>query len=109
MYVGHLYKWKGVDTMIEAAKRLKGSNDLLFMFVGGTDQDISQYENIVKEKGITNIVFTGHKSHQAIPQYLKAADFLPLPNAPVSEESEKYTSPIKMFEYMASRRLILGL
>lgn len=35
-------------------------------------------------------------------KFLKAADILVLPNVPTSEESVKYTSPVKLFEYMAS-------
>jgi len=42
------------------------------------------------------------KEKKIIPRYLCAADMLLLPNAPLSLESIRYTSPIKMFEYMAS-------
>jgi glycosyltransferase involved in cell wall biosynthesis len=45
---------------------------------------------------------TGFKEKQRIPEYQMAADMLVLPNIPSTKESEKYTSPIKMFEYMAS-------
>ena len=43
-----------------------------------------------------------------VPAYLSAADMLVLPNTPVGAESINYTSPIKLFEYMASGRPIVA-
>ena len=37
-----------------------------------------------------------------MPKYLAVSDVLLLPNAATSEESLHYTSPIKLFEYMAA-------
>jgi len=41
-------------------------------------------------------------SHDIIPYYLKSADVLVLPNKKGDVVSEYYTSPLKLFEYMAS-------
>ncbi|MFA5736557.1 MAG: glycosyltransferase [Candidatus Paceibacterota bacterium] len=100
MYVGHLYHWKGVDTLIQAAKI--APQEWIFVLVGGTDQDLEKYHRIVEIGGLKNIFLIGRIDKKNIPFYLKAADCLVLPNKPVSLESEFYTSPIKMFEYMAS-------
>lgn len=99
MYVGHLYGWKGVDVVVEAARRSKIEN-LTFVFVGGTEVDLARYR--AETKNIDNVVFLGHRPRHEIPQYIKNANVLLLPNVPVSLESQLYTSPIKMFEYMAS-------
>ena len=48
----------------------------------------------------------GYKPHAEIPYWLKAADILVLPNTEKDHFSEYYTSPLKMFEYMASKRPI---
>jgi len=48
------------------------------------------------------------KPNKEIPFYLKAADVLVLPNKKGEDISEKYTSPLKMFEYMASKRPIVA-
>ncbi len=101
MYVGHLYKWKGVDLVLELSKMHQGKN-VLFVFVGGTQKDINKYKNKAKEMNIKNILFLGHRKKEDIPGLQMSADVLLLPNIAVSIESEKYTSPIKMFEYMAS-------
>jgi len=102
MYVGHLYTWKGIDVVIESARLLHTRSKYVFVIVGGTEADISKYKDIVSREGINNVLIVGHVNHSMIPKYLTASDVLLLPNIPSSKESEYYTSPIKMFEYMAS-------
>jgi glycosyltransferase involved in cell wall biosynthesis len=43
-----------------------------------------------------------------IPAYLKASDLLVLPNKKGDRVSERYTSPLKLFEYMASGTAIVA-
>jgi len=101
MYTGNLYDWKGTDTLIKSAEKLSGEN-IMFVFIGGTDEDIKIKRAEIKKLGVKNVVFLGHKNRKEIPRYLKSADCLILPNSPISEESIKYTSPVKLAEYMAS-------
>lgn len=102
LYAGHLYAWKGIDVLFQAAELLKDTPDVMFVLVGGTSADYEARMREIEQKGLTNIILTGYKQKTLIPKYLSAADMLLLPNAPVSTESISYTSPIKMFEYMAS-------
>jgi len=99
MYVGHLYKWKGVDLIFEAACQVKAWN---FVLVGGKENELAIYRQKAQDKGLTNFFLLGQVKKEKVSRYLKAADCLLLPNVPISRESELYTSPIKMFEYMAS-------
>lgn len=99
MYVGHLYGWKGVDIVVEAACRL-ADRDTTFVFVGGTEKDTACYRE--KTQDLDNVLFLGHHQRSEIPAFIKSADVLLLPNVPSTIESTSYTSPIKMFEYMAS-------
>ena len=50
----------------------------------------------------------GHRPHIEIPYWLKAADVLILPNSAKEKISQFYTSPMKMFEYMASQKPIIA-
>ncbi len=102
IYTGHLFKWKGVDTLVEAAELLK---DVLFIFVGGMVSDVEKFK---KGHSLENILFLGHRPYRDIPLFLKAADVLVLPNEKEEKISELYTSPLKLFEYMASRRPIIA-
>lgn len=48
------------------------------------------------------VLVVSDKPHQDIPLYLRAADVLVLPNSGADLISARYTSPMKLFEYMAS-------
>ena len=60
-----------------------------------------------KDLGLSNIVFTGHVRHQDVKQYLFAADVL-LMIWSRQVPTINYCSPLKMFEYMAAERIIVG-
>ena len=107
MYSGHLFEWKGADTLLEAAKLISNdqlliSKNVLFVFIGGTDYDIDKFRK--KSEKLDNVLILGHKPHKEVPLFLKAADVLVLPNSAKEEISRYYTSPLKLFEYMASGR-----
>jgi len=108
MYVGHLYRWKGVDAVIETAHVLLSRHDILFVLVGGVAEDVEKYEHIIVKRGLMNVRILGHQKKESIPKFLRSADILLLPNIPLTRESELYTSPIKMFEYMASHVPIIA-
>jgi len=99
MYTGHLYGWKGVDTLAQAAANLPA--DYLVVFIGGTEKDIKSFKG--KYGSDSRILIAGHKKHSEIPLWQKAADVLVLPNTAKENISKYYTSPMKLFEYMASR------
>lgn len=104
LYTGHLFSWKGVDTLLAAAEYL--SSNALVYFVGGTDEDIQNFKLKVKNAKLKNVVVAGRKPHREIPLWLRAADVLVLPNTAKEEASRIETSPVKLFEYMASGRPI---
>ncbi len=97
VYTGHLYSWKGVDTLADAAKLL---SDVDVYVVGGTDEDVARYKE--KYGDINNLHVVGRRPHDEMPLWQKAADVLVLPNTAKEEISAHYTSPMKLFEYMAS-------
>ncbi len=100
----NLYKWKGVQVLAEASKFL--AEDILVVFVGGRKERMEKFKN--KNKDLKNILILGHKHYSEIPYYLKAADVLVLSNSGKTEISRYWTSPMKMFEYMASQRPIVA-
>lgn len=100
LYTGHLFSWKGVYTLAEATPFLP--HDTHVYFVGGTPEDRAALEKFVKEKNLPRIVFLPHQPHSKIPFFQKAADVLILPNTAKEAASKYETSPVKLFEYMAS-------
>jgi glycosyltransferase involved in cell wall biosynthesis len=104
VYTGHLYPWKGAEVLVNASRFL--SADDLIILVGGTDTDVARFRK--KSQHWSNVLIIGPKPHQEIPVYLKAADVLVLPNSAKSEISRTYTSPLKLFEYMAAGRPVVA-
>ncbi|MBH41826.1 MAG: glycosyl transferase family 1 [Candidatus Magasanikbacteria bacterium] len=106
MYTGsfYMYKWKGVDVLLEAAKSID-EDRYLFVLVGANKDEVSQ---IKRKYSLTNVLLLPHQPHKDIPVFLKAADVLVLPNTDSDAISSRYTSPLKLFEYMASGVPILA-
>ncbi len=101
LYVGHLYAWKGAEVILDCAAIMKNEK-LFFLLAGGTEKDIAAYQAKINERGLSNVRLLGHKKKADIPGLQMSADVLLLPNIPVNQESDRFTSPIKMFEYMAA-------
>lgn len=103
VYTGHLYGWKGVGTLLEAATHMP---DVRFYLVGGTPKDVDEHRE--RYAPYENITFIGHVPHEVVPLWQAAADMLVLPNTAKEEIAAHYTSPMKLFEYMASGRPIVA-
>ncbi|MBA2603281.1 MAG: glycosyltransferase family 4 protein [Acidobacteria bacterium] len=106
-YAGHLYAWKGVDLLLEALARLPAVRGLI---VGGHDAegDLARVRAGAERLGIAGRVeFTGLVPPSAVPPLLARAAILVLPNLPTTI-STHFTSPLKLFEYMAAGRAIVA-
>jgi len=103
VYSGQLFEWKGVANLIIAAQDLP--LDVLVVVVGGGDEEIARLV-LLDRNG--RVEFIGWRKHSLIPLYLRAADLLVLPNKKDGDLSEFYTSPLKMFEYMAAGKPIIA-
>ena len=103
LYTGHLFKWKGVDTLAQASQFLP--KNLEVYFIGGTKRDVKKFK--LKNSKL-DVKILGHRPHSEIPFWLKSADVLVLPNTAKEDISKYWTSPMKMLEYMASKRPIIA-
>lgn len=97
VYSGGLYKFKGVDLLLEVAQKLP---QIRFVFAGGNETQLASYRQIIKDKQIKNSTFLGYLPHEQLPSLLQAADILAHPHC--SGEAATFTSPLKFFEYLAS-------
>lgn len=112
-YVGRLEtlgEEKGADILIKAFGIIKKENDdVLLCFVGGPSERIKEYQGLANRMGLKqeDIVFIKQVEHKMIPKYLKTFDILAMP-FPKTEHYAYYMSPLKLFEYMASKRPIVA-
>lgn len=97
---------KGVDVAIEAAGLFR--DNTVLVIVGGTKGDIEFYKKFARDRGFQEkIIFVNKVSHNLIPKYLKAFDIVIAP-FPSNRHYNFYMSPLKLFEYMASKRPIVA-
>ena len=108
VYTGKPYKHKGrgVETLLESAKFLDDST--LVLIVGALPDDLKRIDYVIKENNLqSKIRIEGHKPSSEIPLYQMAADVLVMPYS-ADWNLRKWASPVKMFEYMASRNPIVA-
>jgi glycosyltransferase involved in cell wall biosynthesis len=106
-YAGHLYPWKGVDVFVEALARLPQVDGLI---VGGHpgEGDLARVQGRAVGLGIADrVTFSGLLPPAEVAGQLADAQVLVLPNT-ATGISERYTSPLKLFEYLAAGRPIVA-
>ena len=106
-YAGHLYPWKGVDVLLHALAELP---QVQARIVGGQpgEADHGRLDGLARTLGVGDrVTFTGWLPPASVTAELARAHALILPNTP-THTSERYTSPLKLFEYLAAGRPIVA-
>lgn len=104
VYVGHLYRDRGVEDILTAAQELP---DVRFLLVGGHGRHLAKWRLRAHSLRLSNLSFTGFVSNHQVPTYLWAADVLLMPYSAACYTAE-WMSPLKLFEYMAAGRPIVA-
>jgi glycosyltransferase involved in cell wall biosynthesis len=97
-YVGHLYDYKGIPTILEAAAQLPKAH---FHFIGGLPADLQRQRQRSRTLKLPNVSFHGLKPQVEVPHFLWHADVLLLPPSQ-HHPSAAWTSPVKLGEYLAA-------
>jgi glycosyltransferase involved in cell wall biosynthesis len=105
VYTGQLYVEKGIDTLVNALPMLGSAQAIV---VGGTQEDVRRVQKVAGEVGALNVRLVGYVLPPKVPLYLNAADVLVLPFLANLDHWANHSSPLKLFEYMASRRPIVA-
>ena len=103
LYVGKFYNWKGLKILAETAKKLPS---ILFYLVGGSKEELIKVTSI--SNWPENIICVGHRNFKEMPLWLASSDVLLVLGTKANEYSYKHTSPMKLFEYMASGRPVVA-
>ncbi len=110
VYTGHLYQGRGMDLLVELAKKLP---EIQFIWVGGREEDVNQWREYINKNQIKNIRLVGFVGNEYIPAYQSAGDVLLMPYemsiaGSSGGNSVDFCSPMKMFEYMAAGKPIIS-
>ena len=104
LYMGSLYQDRDIDNIIDMAKNLE---EAYFVVVGGSPEEQNFYQCIAQNNKVSNIIFWGSVNHQDVANFLFSADIL-LMTWSRRVKTINYCSPLKLFEYMAAGRIIVG-
>ncbi len=106
-YVGHLYEGRGIDVLLELARRRPG---LHLHLIGGREVDVERR----RSEGVpANVTLHGFVPPAEVGSWLRALDLLLMPyqrhvRVASGGETAGWMSPMKMFEYMAAGRPIVA-
>jgi glycosyltransferase involved in cell wall biosynthesis len=103
-YVGSLFKGRGIDVIIELARRLSECD---FHLIGGSEKDIAYWKAHAK---LSNLHFHGFVEPKVAYRYRNMCDVLLAPYQTDEEgnHTSRYMSPLKLFEYMSSHKAIIS-
>lgn len=97
IYAGALYEFKGIDLTIEIAKDFP---EVRFVMAGGPDDRVKLYQQMTRDRHLNNVTFLGYLPQDKLASLLQAADILLYPH--LSGEAANFTSPMKLFDYIAA-------
>jgi len=102
VYTGRINHKKGLELVLEAAKRLP---DTLFLLVGASGSSTIE----VAAKGVGNVRIVPWQQSDTLPRYIFAADVLLIPPSvkPLAEFGSTVI-PLKLYLYMGSGRPIVA-
>ncbi len=100
-YIGSIFEWHGLDKLIKAFDELNMPDTKLFIV--GYGEYMVNLIDLVKERGREeDIIFTGRVPRENVFDYINVMDICAAPNA------AWFQSPVKIFEYGAMGKPILG-
>jgi glycosyltransferase involved in cell wall biosynthesis len=102
LYTGRFFEWKGLEILPKAARL---SSNIRWQVVGGIKEDFGR---LIKEPLPDNLFFAGSRPHSEMALWLAAADALLVLGTVRDIQSYRYTSPMKLFEYLAALRPIIA-
>ncbi len=104
VYTGTLESYQGIDILIQAFNQvIRECSDAFLLVVGGSEQQVSDFESMAYLEGIMNsCVFTGR-----VPQKL-AKYYNSLATVILSPRSAGTNTPLKVYEQLASGKPLVA-
>ncbi len=103
LYAGRFFSWKGLEILPQAAARTPGVE---WHIVGGTREE---FREVARAKELPALMhFQDVVEQSEIPWWLAAADALIVLGTKRDRQSFYYTSPMKLFEYLLSKRAVVA-
>ena len=109
-YCGNTYAGRGLEILARAAAQMP---EVEFLIVGGREKDNAFWREMARQEGSANFRIKGFVRQREVASYLLASDVLVMPYSSKvtirdGTEAGKFTSPLKLFEYMAAGKPIVA-
>ena len=109
-YCGNTYRGRGLEILVRAAAEIP---EVEFLIVGGRERDNALWREMARQSGAVNFRMEGFVRQREVSAYLLALDVLVmLYSSGVTirdgTEAGEFTSPLKLFEYMAAGKPIVA-
>lgn len=104
VYTGNFERYQGLEMLVQALGEIKDEvRDIALILVGGTDEQINEMRDFVKQHGLEEqSVLVGRVSVAEAFAYLAIADVL------VSPRVGETTTPLKIYSYISAGKPILA-
>ncbi len=110
-FVGTFGPWHGAEVLADAITQLLrdvDEDDLYFIFIGDGVRRQSVEQSLAPFIEKNRVTITGLVPPENVPQFLFASDILVAPTVVNPDKSTFFGSPTKLFEYMASTRVVIA-
>ena len=109
-YCGNTYRGRGLEILVRAAAQMP---EVEFLIVGGRERDNAIWREMARQSGAGNFRMEGFVRQREVSAYLLASDVLVMPYSSGvtirdGTEAGEFTSPLKLFEYMAAGKPIVA-
>jgi len=107
-YIGHLYKGRGIEIIIKCAEKL---HQFDFHIIGGDETSLKYWKDRINQN---NIYLHGFIDPSLTPMVRDKCDILLMPyqkKLSIAESdinTSEWMSPMKLFEYMSSKKAIIS-
>ena len=110
VYSGGFYPGRGLDMLEQLAQAFP---QVQFLWIGGSTEQVKTWRERLDTKNVRNVTLTGFIPNSRLPLYQAAADVLLMPysrsfGGSGGGDIARVSSPLKLFEYLASSRAILA-
>lgn len=104
LYTGTLEIYQGLHLILDAAAILKAKGiEAVFLLVGGNDSQVKKLKSLIAQADLQSMFFvTGQRPVFEMPYYLEQSTLL------LSPRAKGTNTPLKIYSYMASGRVILA-
>ena len=102
-FVGTLWKWHGLDLLVEAIAQMRDSSRVRLLIVGDGEMR-EPLKDLARAKNLDgHVIFAGRVPHADVAGYVSAMDITALP-----AEHRSHASPMKVIEYMAAGKPVVA-